>query len=70
MGFLANMLGIHIGIGDDSTKNGGGTETDKVEGSDLWDTTPLYGDDRYVARPVPKGCPELSFQDQMVIFLF
>ncbi|KAF9550462.1 hypothetical protein EC957_000136 [Mortierella hygrophila] len=73
-GLLGDLLGIDINLG-----GGGGKKKKKGPPSDSGSTTttppaeetdpdyiPLYGDDGYKPRSVPKGCPELSFLNQMI----
>lgn len=68
---LGDLLGIDINLG------GGGGKKKKDPPTDSGSTTPpaeemdpdyipLYGDEGYKPRPVPKGCKELIFLDQMV----
>jgi hypothetical protein len=66
--FAANLLGINLGInigGNAKTKKNNTHGEDKSPDY-VWNNLPLYGDDNYTPRPVPAGCDELSFLDQMV----
>ncbi|KAF9181415.1 hypothetical protein BGZ51_005444 [Haplosporangium sp. Z 767] len=68
---LQNLLGINIEIGGNGEKNKKNRDHDDGDQSKegdkaAWRYQPLYGDDGYVKRPVPQGCAELSFKDQMV----
>ncbi|KAG0060370.1 hypothetical protein BGZ89_012317 [Linnemannia elongata] len=66
-GFLGNLLGIDINLGGDGKKKKDpptDSTTPPAEETDP-DYIPLYGDEGYKPRPVPKGCPELIFLDQM-----
>ncbi|KAF9921893.1 hypothetical protein FBU30_008036 [Linnemannia zychae] len=67
-GFLGDLLGIDISSGDNDKKKKKKDPTDSSDGVDINDpnTFPLYGDDGYQPRPVPKDCPELEFLDQMI----
>ncbi|KAG0345147.1 hypothetical protein BG004_003930 [Podila humilis] len=69
-GLLGGLLGIDLGNGKKKktrhpTKGNG-------DGPKDWDHLVLYGDDGYVARPLPvqpdngKQCPTLPFLDQMI----
>ncbi|KAH7049809.1 hypothetical protein BKA57DRAFT_529116 [Linnemannia elongata] len=67
-GFLGNLLGIDINLGGDGKKKKDpptDSTTPPAEETDP-DYIPLYGDEGYKPRPVPKGCPELIFLDQMI----
>ncbi|KAF9439339.1 hypothetical protein BGZ76_003869 [Entomortierella beljakovae] len=64
MSFVANMLGINLGIGTGGSDDKDG-DGDKDESIDPWYLIPLYGDDGYEKRPVPSGCAALTFKDQM-----
>ncbi|KAF9137566.1 hypothetical protein BGX30_010102 [Mortierella sp. GBA39] len=72
-GLLDDLLGIDINLGGGSGKkkkkkdppSDSGSTTPPAEETDP-DYIPLFGDDGYKPRPVPKGCPELVFLDQMV----
>ncbi|KAG9064249.1 hypothetical protein KI688_003437 [Linnemannia hyalina] len=72
-GFLDDLLGIDISLGGGGGGGkkkkkdppSGSTTTPPAEETDP-DYIPLYGDDGYRPRPVPKRCPELVFLDQMI----
>lgn len=71
-GLLGDLLGIDISLGGGGGKKkkkdpptDSGSKTPSTEETDP-DYIPLYGDDGYKPRPVPKGCTELVFLDQMV----
>ncbi|KAG0042562.1 hypothetical protein BGZ83_000314 [Gryganskiella cystojenkinii] len=57
------FLGLDVNLGGDGTKY----NSEVVSSADLaWFFKPLYGDDGYVPRPVPKRCDPLAFKDQMI----
>ncbi|KAF9910567.1 hypothetical protein EC991_006126 [Linnemannia zychae] len=69
-GLLDTLLGIDINLGGGGSKKkkdppADSPSTPPVEETDP-DYIPLYGDDGYKPRPVPKGCNDLSFLDQMI----
>ncbi|KAG0335411.1 hypothetical protein BG004_008451 [Podila humilis] len=68
-GFIANLLGIDLDveIGGDSKKKKKKKKNNVSDEGDLPKNIPLYGDDGYVPRPLPKqSCPTLGFLDQLV----
>ncbi|KAG0314309.1 hypothetical protein BGZ97_009418 [Linnemannia gamsii] len=65
-GLLGDLLGIDINLGGGGDKKKKkDPKTPPAEETDP-DYIPLYGDDGYKPRPVPKGCTELVFLDQMI----
>ncbi|KAK3807631.1 MAG: hypothetical protein J3Q66DRAFT_406161 [Benniella sp.] len=65
-------IGIGVGGGDGGKskhkgKSKGKSKDATTQDRELsWDELVLYGDDGYEKRPVPKGCDELGFEDQMI----
>ncbi|KAG0282700.1 hypothetical protein BGZ96_000199 [Linnemannia gamsii] len=65
---LGDLLGIDINIGGGGGKKKRDPPTKIPPAAEETDPDyiPLYGDDGYKPRPVPKGCTELVFLDQMI----
>ncbi|KAG9324865.1 hypothetical protein KVV02_003272 [Mortierella alpina] len=62
---IKSLVSINIGDPKKNKKKKKAGEGEDPWGAP-WNELTLYGDDGYVQRPVPKGCEELPFNDQMI----
>ncbi|KAF9947071.1 hypothetical protein BGZ72_010899 [Mortierella alpina] len=63
---IKSLVSINIGDTKKNKKKTGGHNNGGDPWGAPWKELTLYGDDGYVARPVPEGCKKLPFEDQMI----